>query len=181
MPQNNYSACCNSDPMFATKMPYTSTKTSLMPQLKRSHMSQIKIPHAATKDPTFHKKDLAWCNWKILCATTKKPRDTSKRSHGLQINIPHTTTNDPCKPTILQPKSPQVCRSGFSPIYGLRGTQCAPCTLSKTFRIIFIGTVFAETEKSSVNVTFPREQTTENTLAVTFPRPCLLWHTCRRV
>ena len=60
-----------------------------------------------------------------------------------------------------------------------QGIWCGVTTLFKTFRIIFIGIVFAETEKSLVISKchiISQRTTAESTPAVTFPGPCLLWH-----
>ena len=60
-----------------------------------------------------------------------------------------------------------------------QGIWCGVSTLFKTFRTIFIGIVFAETEKSLVISKchiISQRTTAESTPAVTFPGLCLLWH-----
>jgi len=60
-----------------------------MPQLKRSQMPQIKVPHD-TKIPQC--KGPTW--YKILHVTRKIPHAATKRSCMSQLKIQHATTKD---------------------------------------------------------------------------------------
>ena len=95
----------------------------------------------------------------------------------LSHNVVHLKITQHCK--IIYIKKKKSVSNHLTANIWTQGIWCGVTTLFKTFRIIFIGIVFAETEKSLVISKchiISQRTTAESTPAVTFPGPCLLWH-----
>ena len=80
-------ACCNSKDLACCKqkIPHATVKVQ-MPQIKRSHILQLKILHATTKSSHMPQE--------IPHATTKIPHATTEIPHAT-TEIPHATTEIP--------------------------------------------------------------------------------------